>query len=86
MPKAIWASQVIALFGFLVGCAAPLYDDQTDKLVTQLQTDVETEITTLITLDEEVQDLAGKTDAASKAAFGQISNCCWLECEYERIR
>jgi hypothetical protein len=62
---------VVALF--LAGCAAPQYDDQTDKLITQLQTDVDTEIVSLITLDHKIDALtkqaaalAAKADAASQ--------------------
>ncbi len=51
---------------FVTGCAAPYYDEQTDKLVTQLQTDVETQFTTLITSGEEISFLSGQSDAASK--------------------
>ena len=63
LPSLLLASLIVPL----IGCTAPVYDDQTDKLVTQLQTDVETEITTLITLDEEIQDVSRNTDSVSKA-------------------
>lgn len=54
---------------FIAACAAPQYDDQTDKLISQLQTDVNTEIVSLITLDHKISNLAGKTDAASQKAL-----------------
>ena len=53
----------------VAACAAPQYDDQTDKLISQLQTDVNTEIVSLITLDHTISNLTGKTDAASKKAL-----------------
>ncbi len=53
----------------LAGCAAPQYDDQTDKLITQLQTDVDTEIAALITLDHRIARLSDSTDPAAKTAL-----------------
>ena len=51
----------------LGGCLTPpQYDDQTDKLISQLQTDVDTEIVTLISLDHKIANLKDKTDAASQ--------------------
>jgi len=57
------------LFSLLAACSTPAYDDQTDKLALQLQTDVETELTTLLTLGEEIQDVSQDTDPTSKAAL-----------------
>ena len=62
-----WASLVT--LGLLTSCAAPRYDDQVDKLITQLQTDVTTEFTTLITQDEKIAELSGAKDKASEAAL-----------------
>ena len=55
----------------LGGCflTPPDYDDQTDKMITQLQTDVDTEIVTLISLDHKIGSLAQKTDEASQKAL-----------------
>lgn len=54
------------------GCAAPQYDDQTDKLISALQADVDTQFVTLISLaqkisrlDRQIEALHGQTDAAS---------------------
>jgi hypothetical protein len=56
------------------GCVTPpQYDDQTDKLISQLQTDIDTEIVTLITLDHKIQTLTGKTDATSKKALADAT-------------
>lgn len=64
-----WAS-LVAL-GLLTSCAAPQYDDQVDKLITQLQTDVTTEFTTLITQDEKIAELSGAKDKVSQAALAK---------------
>ncbi len=53
----------------VAACTAPQYDDQTDKLISQLQTDVDTEIVSLITLDRKISSLSGKVDAASQKAL-----------------
>ena len=47
----------------------PQYDDQTDKLISQLQTDVDTEFVSLETLDQKIDRLSNSTDAASKQAL-----------------
>jgi hypothetical protein len=59
----------VALMMFVVGCTAPQYDDQTDKLISQLQTDVDTQFVSLITLDHKINSLSKETDAASKKAL-----------------
>jgi hypothetical protein len=59
----------VAWAATLAGCATPQYDDQTDKLITQLQTDVDTGLVSLITLDHRIALLATKDDAASKKAL-----------------
>jgi hypothetical protein len=59
----------VALVAVMAGCSAPLYDDQTDKLMSQLQSDVDTEIVTLITLDHKIDSLAKRSDAASVKAL-----------------
>jgi hypothetical protein len=56
----------LAMLGFVTACSAPQYDDQTDKLMSQLQTDVDTQIVSLITLDHKIAALSKLTDAASK--------------------
>jgi hypothetical protein len=52
-----------------VGCTTPQYDDQTDKLISQLQTDVDTELVSLLTLDHKIAALTGKPDQASQKAL-----------------
>ena len=47
----------------------PQYDEQTDKLISQLQTDVDSEIVTLITLDHKIAALSRQTDPASQQAL-----------------
>ena len=59
----------ISVLLLVAACTAPQYDDQTDKLISQLQTDVDTGIVSLITLDRKIRSLSGKTDAASQKAL-----------------
>ena len=47
----------------------PQYDDQTDKLISQIQTDVDTQFVSLITLDHKISRLSGKPDPASVKAL-----------------
>jgi hypothetical protein len=65
-----------------LGCAAPQYDDQTDKAVTTLQTDIDTQLISLITLGRKIESLTGNSsseamktlaDAKSKASFDSQS-------------
>ena len=52
------------------GCVTPpQYDDQTDKLISQLQTDVDTEFVSLETLSQKIAGLTKSTDAASQQAM-----------------
>jgi hypothetical protein len=53
-------------------CTAPQYDDQTDKLITQLQSDVDTQFVMLISFDHQIAMLSGKTDAASQKALSNV--------------
>jgi len=63
------AAIMLGLAVWAAACAAIPYDDQTDKLVTQLQTDVDTQLVSLISLEDQVTSLNGKTDADSVAAL-----------------
>jgi hypothetical protein len=64
-----WYRSTIPVLLLAAACAAPQYDDQTDKLISELQTDVDTEIVSLITLDHKISSLSGKSDAASQRAL-----------------
>jgi hypothetical protein len=65
----------IVLMTVAAGCVtAPQYDDQTDKQISQLQTDIDTQIVTLITLDHKIQALTGKTDATSQKALADATS------------
>jgi hypothetical protein len=55
----------------VVACSAPQYDDQTDKLISRLQTDVDGQIVSLITLERKIRSLSGRTDAASRTALAE---------------
>ena len=60
----------IALALLAAGCMPPpQYDDQTDKLISQIQTDVDTQFVSLITLDHKISRLSGKPDPASVKAL-----------------
>src|SRR5271157_5527425 len=64
-----WGGIVVPVLLMMAACAAPQYDVQTDQLISQLQTDVDTEIAALITLDRKINSLSGKTAAASQKAL-----------------
>jgi len=65
------AEIVVPVLLLVAACTAPQYDDQTDKLISQLQTDVDTQIASLITLDRKIASLSGKTDAPSQKALAE---------------
>ena len=65
--KARWAAA--ATMFVIVSCAGPQYDSQTDKLISQLQTGIDTEIVFLITLDHKIDLLSGQNDPASRRAL-----------------
>jgi hypothetical protein len=52
-----------------LSCTAPQYDDQTDKQITQLQTDIDTEIVSLISLDDRISDLSNNSDQSDRRAL-----------------
>jgi hypothetical protein len=75
VQRSNWLIKGIAssLIAVVAGCATapPQYDDQTDKLISQLQKDVDTQIVSLITLDHKIAFLSGKTDASSQKALAE---------------
>jgi hypothetical protein len=63
----------VLLMVAVTGCVSlPQYDDQTDKLISHLQTDVDKQIIALITLDHKIDSLSSKTDAASQKALADL--------------
>jgi hypothetical protein len=59
---------VLAVGLVLVACSAPPYDEQTDRLISALQSDVDSQIVTLLSLDRRIAELLPtNTDAARKA-------------------
>jgi len=59
---------VLAIGLVLVACSAPPYDEQTDRLISSLQSDVDSQIVTLLSIDRKIAELAGaNTDPARKA-------------------
>src|ERR1051326_5260072 len=78
---------IIALL-FATSCAAPQYDAQTDKLISQLQTDVDSEIVSLITLDRKIARLSGKADQTSQKALAEAKSKAGYEANadfYDKI-
>lgn len=78
----------LVLITGVVACTAPPYDDQTDKLITQLQTDVTTEFTTLITQNEKLAELSGAKDKASQAALAKAQTAAGYDANtdaYDKI-
>ena len=62
--------RVLLVVGIAVAaCTAPAYDEQTDKLISNLQSDVDAEIVRLISLSHKIVDLTRRTDAASRQAL-----------------
>jgi len=57
------------LFLTLAGCVAPAYDNRIDDLIGTLQSNTDTEIVTLITLDHKIAALKQKTDPDSLRAL-----------------
>ena len=52
----------------LVACSAPPYDEQTDRLISALQYDVDSQIVMLLSLDRKIAELAtANNDIARKA-------------------
>jgi hypothetical protein len=62
----------ITLLG-LGGCAAPQYDAQTDKLISTLQSDVDTQLVSLISLDHKIAGLKGSSDSTSQKALAEAT-------------
>lgn len=60
-------SLVLVLFG-LVSCSPPKYDAQTDKLITTLQTDTDTLLINLISLDNQIHFLRNHANKSSNNA------------------
>lgn len=56
----------------LTACVAPQYDDQTDKLISQLQTEVDTQLITLISLDHKIAALSQRGEPASQKALAEV--------------
>jgi len=73
------ACVAVVLLGAVAGCSAPQYDEQTDKLVTTLQADTDTQFVTLISLaqridrlNRQIAALNGQTDAASRKTLATL--------------
>jgi len=71
-PKAMQFLYLPVLAAPLVlsACAAPQYDAQTDQAITTLQTDTDGLIIHLVSLNQEISNLQGKTD---KTSLSQLS-------------
>lgn len=61
----------LVLLTFVGGCVTPQYDDQTDKQITQLQTDADTLFVTLISLDRQIARLSKLTDPGSQKSLAE---------------
>jgi len=53
----------------VAGCAAPAYDETTDKSISTLQNDIDSELISLASLGERIERLRNRDDAASKKAL-----------------
>jgi hypothetical protein len=82
------AAKQAALFVGLVvaACSAPPYDEQTDRLISGLQSDVDGQIVMLISLDHKIAELSAaaseasrKTVADAKAKAGYEANAAFYD-------
>jgi len=74
---------------FCVGCAAPQYDDQVDKAISTLQSDIDTELVVLSSLGRRIQYLRDKTDASSLKALAEAQAKASFDANsasYDKIR
>jgi len=62
---------VLAVGLVLVACSAPPYDEQTDRLISELQYDVDSQIVMLLSLDREIARLSTRTDDVSRKALAE---------------
>ena len=69
LAKSILTLSCINVTLILTGCSVPQYDSQTDQLITSLQTDTDSLLVHLISLDQQIASLSGKTDKTSIAAL-----------------
>src|ERR1041384_3826535 len=70
----------------LVACSAPPYDEQTDRLISALQSDVDSQIVMLLSLDRRVAELSGanndlarKSLAEARARAGYDANAAFYD-------
>src|SRR5690242_11594248 len=56
---------VLIIGGTSFGCAAPQYDDQTDKAISTLQSDIDTQFVSLTSLGKKIESLKRRSDPAS---------------------
>lgn len=61
-----------AAMALSVGCATIQYDAQADSQISKLQTDVDTQLVTLISLEDQWADLNGKTEAEDIKAASEV--------------
>jgi hypothetical protein len=54
----------------VAACSAPPYDEQIDRLISALQSDVDGQIVTLISLDHKIAEFSTATIDASRRALG----------------
>jgi hypothetical protein len=55
----------------VAACSAPPYDEQTDRLISTVQSDVDSEIVMLISLDRKIAELSGATGEAARKALAE---------------
>ncbi len=68
-PERLLPAALLFLAAALPGCTPPQYDDQTDKLITTLQTDTDSFLIGLISADDQIKLYTGRADATSIAAL-----------------
>jgi hypothetical protein len=62
---------VLAVGLLVAACTAPPYDEQTDRLISALQSDVDGQIVMLISLDHRITELSGATSDASRKVLAE---------------
>ena len=77
---------VLAAGLVVVACSAPPYDEQTDRLISALQSDVDSQIVMLLSLDRRIAELSGanndlarKSLAEARARAGYDANAAFYD-------
>jgi hypothetical protein len=68
-PQPTSAGALLLITG---ACAAPAYDEQTDRMISALQADVDTQLLTLISMDQELAALSTRPVPVSAQTAAEL--------------